>query len=89
MKKYILKRLALAVLVLLGLTTITFFLARVIPGDPAALWVGQRAKAEQMEAARKELGLDKPLPVQFSGLHEKPRHGRPGHIPAYPPQGER
>ncbi len=65
MKKYILKRLALAVLVLFGLTIITFFLARVIPGDPAALWVGQRAKAEQMEAARKELGLDKPLPLQF------------------------
>ena len=43
----------------------TFFIARVIPSDPAAKWVGGRATAEQKAAAVVELGLDKPLYVQY------------------------
>ncbi|MEW5866640.1 MAG: ABC transporter permease [Bacillota bacterium] len=62
---YVVRRLALGVLVLVGVATITFFIARVIPSDPAARWVGPRATAEQISAARVELGLDKPLVVQY------------------------
>ena len=65
MLKYILKRLLTGMIVLLGVITITFFIARVIPSDPAAKWVGARATAEQKAAAVVELGLDKPLPVQY------------------------
>lgn len=65
MKKYIFKRLALALLVLFGVAVITFFLSRVVPGDPAAMWVGAKPTQEQLDLARAELGLDRPLPVQF------------------------
>jgi len=63
--EYILRRLALAVLVLFGVSVITFFVARVVPSDPAALWVGPRPTPEQLAAARLKLGLDQPLYVQY------------------------
>ncbi len=65
MLKYVLKRMLNGLIVLLGVITITFFIARVIPSDPAAKWVGARATAEQKAAAVIELGLDKPLYVQY------------------------
>jgi peptide/nickel transport system permease protein len=51
--------------VLLGLTILTFVLARVAPSDPAALYVGPRARPEEVETARRLLGLDKPLYQQY------------------------
>jgi peptide/nickel transport system permease protein len=66
MKNYIIKRIFLGIIVLLGVVMITFFLARVIPSNPAAQWVGPRATPEQIAKATEELGLDKPLYVQFS-----------------------
>ena len=65
MTKYIGKRLAFTLLVLFGVCTITFFVARVIPGDPAAMWAGSKPTQEQLDAARRELGLDRPLLVQY------------------------
>ena len=65
MLKYIFKRILSSILVLLGVVTITFFIARVIPSNPEVKWAGQRATAEQLEAARIELGLDRSLPEQY------------------------
>lgn len=65
MKKYIFKRILLGFLVLAGVVTITFFLTRILPSNPAAQWVGPRATQEQIDAATIKLGLDKPLTVQF------------------------
>ena len=65
MKKYIGKRLAYTLLVLFGVCTITFFVSRIIPGDPATMWVGPKHTQEQLDAARRELGLDRPLMVQY------------------------
>ncbi|MEW6624787.1 MAG: ABC transporter permease [Bacillota bacterium] len=65
MKAFIIRRLLLGIVVLFGVVVITFFITRIMPSDPAAQWVGQRATAEQIKAARVELGLDKPLYVQF------------------------
>ena len=65
MKKYVLKRLWLSLIVLLGVIVIIFSITRLVPSDPAAKWAGSRATPEQVEAARIELGLDKPVPVQF------------------------
>jgi len=62
---YILRRLVMSVLVLLGLSVITFTLARVVPSDPAALYIGPRARPEQIEAITIKLGLDKPLYIQY------------------------
>ena len=65
MRKYIIKRVLLGLLVILGVITITFFLTRVIPSNPAVQWVGPRATPEQIEKAKIELGLDKPLYIQY------------------------
>ena len=65
LRYYVLRRLLLSVLVLLGVCVITFIIARVVPANPAAMWVGSHPTAEQIARAREELGLDQPLHVQF------------------------
>ena len=65
MGKFLLKRIFFGIIVLFGVVTITFLLTRVIPSDPAARWVGPRATRSQIAQARAELGLDKPIPVQY------------------------
>jgi peptide/nickel transport system permease protein len=63
--RYVLRRLALAGLVVAGVVILTFLIARVVPGDPARTWAGPRARPEQVERARERLGLDRPLVVQI------------------------
>ena len=63
--RYILRRLGLAVVVLLGSTTITFIVARIIPSNLAALYAGAHPTAEQVAKIEVEMGLNKPLFVQF------------------------
>ncbi|MEI8215953.1 MAG: ABC transporter permease [Eubacteriales bacterium] len=65
MKKYIIRRLLLSLIVLMGVVLITFIITRVVPSDPAAKWAGARATPAQVAAARIELGLDKSYPIQF------------------------
>ncbi|MEA4907707.1 MAG: ABC transporter permease [Chloroflexi bacterium] len=62
---YFLKRLFLAVIVLFSISLITFVIARVLPSDPAAAWVGSRPTPEQIAKARVDLGLDQPLYIQY------------------------
>lgn len=62
---FILRRLLLAIFVLIGLSILIFIIARVIPGDPARLALGPRAPVEVVEQLRKELQLDKSLSVQY------------------------
>jgi peptide/nickel transport system permease protein len=62
----ILKRLALAVPSLIGVVIVTFVLTRALPGDPAAYFAGPAATQEAIEQVRVKLGIDKPLPVQFT-----------------------
>jgi peptide/nickel transport system permease protein len=63
--RFFARRIAFMVLVLFGISIIIFFLTRVVPSDPAALYVGPMARPEQIEAARTKLGLDQPLPLQY------------------------
>lgn len=63
MTSYLLQKLAYAILVLIGVIVLTFFMRP--PGDPARVLLGQRANAESIAAIRSNLGLDKPLPVQI------------------------
>ncbi|NLA27819.1 MAG: ABC transporter permease [Firmicutes bacterium] len=65
MRKYISRRLLLTIIVLFGIVLIVFALTRVLPADPARKWAGSRATEEQIQAATVELGLDKPLHIQF------------------------
>jgi peptide/nickel transport system permease protein len=65
MLAFILRRLAQAFLVMLSVAFIAFMLFQYV-GDPVASMLGQDATAEQREALRKDLGLDKPFVVQFA-----------------------
>lgn len=64
--EFILRRLLSAIFVLVGVSIITFFLSRVIPSDAAALYIGPKARTEDIERVRHQLGLDRPLPVQYA-----------------------
>jgi dipeptide transport system permease protein len=64
----ILKRLMMAVPSLIGVVIVTFLLTRALPGDPAAYFAGPAATKEAVEQVRVQLGLDKPLYIQF-GLY--------------------
>jgi peptide/nickel transport system permease protein len=66
MIQYTLRRLALMVPVLLGVTILTFVLSNLLPGDPAREAAGRYATREQIEAVRERLGLNQPLPVQYA-----------------------
>ncbi|WP_082359249.1 ABC transporter permease [Bosea sp. AAP35] len=60
------RELVTVAITIFGLLLITFFIARVIPIDPVLAVVGDNARPETYEAARIELGLDKPLWQQFA-----------------------
>ncbi|MEA2529943.1 MAG: peptide/nickel transport system permease protein [Thermomicrobiales bacterium] len=62
---YILRRLVLLLPVILVVGVVVFALVHLTPGDPAAVILGDRATAEDIERLRDELGLNDPLPVQF------------------------
>lgn len=63
--EYAIKRLFWAVPVLVLVTFIVFALVRLVPGGPAITMLGADAEAAQIAAVRQELGLNKPLPVQY------------------------
>lgn len=67
MTTYILKRLLLFIPTLLGVTIVTFFLMKAVPGDPAAGMVGERAPKEVVEKIKKDLGEDRPILIQYIG----------------------
>ena len=59
MTKFLIKRLASLVLVVIGITLIVFIATHCLPADPARAAAGPSATAEQVEEKRKELGLDR------------------------------
>ncbi len=65
MTAYIIRNFLYTILILLGVVTVTFCLLYVVPGDPARIMLGQRADVASVEAVREELGLNKPLYVQY------------------------
>ena len=65
MKKYILKRILYLIPVLLGVTFIVFMMLNLASGDPVRMILGDQATPEQMLALEQQMGLDKPLPVQY------------------------
>ncbi|MBM7870309.1 peptide/nickel transport system permease protein [Clostridium pascui] len=65
MLKYILKRLVLLLPVILGVSILVFLVMHVFTTDPASIILGQHATAEQVANLREELGLNKPLYLQY------------------------
>ncbi len=67
---YLVKRLLGLVPVLLGMTLFVFLFLRLIPGDPAVVLLGEAATPEQITALREQLGLNRPLFVQYFAFLE-------------------
>ena len=65
MISYIVRRLFQLVIVLIGVTVITFLIMFAIPGDPAQQLAGKNATPERIAQIRLQLGLDQPIPVQY------------------------
>ena len=65
MTAYLSRRLAGMAIVMVMVAAIVFVIARVVPGDPAAVMLGSNATPADVAALRAQLGLDRPLPIQF------------------------
>ena len=65
LSQYIVRRVAHAVVVIIGVLLITFIVSHVIPGNPAALYAGSHPTAFEIQQAKETLGLDKSVYVQF------------------------
>ncbi|MBN2070870.1 MAG: ABC transporter permease [Candidatus Krumholzibacteriota bacterium] len=65
MTSFIVKRLIMLVPILFGVVTVTFFLMYVIPGDPVLSLAGERYDQQTLDNIRKDLGLDRPVVVQY------------------------
>jgi len=73
--EFIIRRIGTSVFVLLGVSIITFMLARVVPSNPAALYIGPRARPEEIARVAHELGLDRPITVQYLRYMNELLHG--------------
>ena len=62
---YVARRLGAAVLILFGISVVTFLLLYLLPADPARQIAGRSASAQTVENIRAQLGLDQPLLVQY------------------------
>lgn len=67
MAAYTLRRLLGLLPVLFGISFLVFMLLRLIPGDPAIAILGERSTPQQRQQLREQLGLNKPVLVNFSG----------------------
>jgi peptide/nickel transport system permease protein len=65
MGKYVAKRIIQVIPTLFFVILTAFLLMKLIPGDPAMILLGPQARAEDIARFRQQLGLDRPLPVQF------------------------
>lgn len=70
MLRYLLIRMITALVVMLGVVCIVFFLLHLVPGDPVEVMLGEFAPAADREALRQELGLDQPLLTQWQNYLE-------------------
>lgn len=68
MLRFVARRALETVLALLGTSLVVFAMIHLIPGDPAILMAGLEAGPEVVEQIRRELGLDRPLPLQYGSF---------------------
>jgi peptide/nickel transport system permease protein len=66
MYKYVLRRIMMMIPVIVGVTFFVFFVMKLAPGDPARMVAGADANEDDIRLIRAELGLDKPVPVQYA-----------------------
>jgi peptide/nickel transport system permease protein len=76
--RYLARRAALTVFVVFGVTLITFVISHVVPADPVVAYLGDHAPPDLVEKVRHQLGLDRPLPVQYVIYLRELLHGNLG-----------
>jgi len=62
---YLIRRLFGAVLVMLVVATLVFFMLRIVPGDPIAAMLADAGGPEEVAILKRKMGLDQPLVVQY------------------------
>jgi ABC-type dipeptide/oligopeptide/nickel transport system permease component len=77
--KKVLHRFAFTLIVIVGVTIISFLLVRLAPGDPAVQMLPSLATAEQIQAMRERMGLDRPYIVQYGLYISNLLHGDLGY----------
>jgi peptide/nickel transport system permease protein len=63
--QYLLQRLALTLVVIIGVTLAVFLIVQLIPGDPARVSLGLQATEEKVETRRETMGLNRPVMEQY------------------------
>lgn len=66
MKRYLAQRLISAAFVLVGVSIMVFLVLHLTPGDPAQILLGPLATPGELTTLRNQLGLDRPMPVQYA-----------------------
>jgi len=82
----VLKRIAWAVFVVWATTTVTFFINNVLPSDPARMVAGPQARPKDVERIRAQLGLDRPVLVQYGRFMRRLMHVGPSHVDPRDPE---
>ena len=75
MRAYVSRRLLLLVPTLIGVTLATFLMLRLTPGDPVQIMLGEFASGPEVARLRRDLGLDRPLPIQYVRFVDRVLHG--------------
>ncbi|HEX9029972.1 MAG TPA: ABC transporter permease, partial [Anaerolineales bacterium] len=76
MWNYLARRVVMSLLVLFGVSLLTFSMLHLVPGDPVHAILGRQAvSAETIDKLRAELGLNDPLPVQYMHFLQHAVHG--------------
>ena len=65
MASYVVRRLLWVVIILWGVSLLTFLVAYAVPADPARLYAGARASGDVVRSIRHQMGLDRPIYVQY------------------------
>jgi ABC-type dipeptide/oligopeptide/nickel transport system permease component len=63
--QFLIRRIVSSVFVIFGVSVAAFSMVHLVPGDPVAIMLGERATPADVARLRGELGLDEPLPVQY------------------------
>lgn len=79
MGKYIIRRILISIIVLIGASVVAFLLPRMTSGDPVLIYMSEGASPERMEQAREYWGLNEPLVVQYFTFLGKTLRGDMGH----------
>lgn len=75
MRDYLIKRILLALGVILAISAITFFVLNIVPGDPVRIMLGDMADEATVERIREEMGLNKPIFEQYINWLGNMLHG--------------